>query len=215
MVLKAELYSKVVLGDSAGVKTLTERAIEEGYDAADLLRDVLSAAMREVGERFERGEFFVPEMLLAARAMKAGVEVLRPHCVDGGLPSTGTVVIGTVAGDLHDIGKNLVVMMLEGAGFAVIDMGINVAPGAFVDAVRRHCPEIVGMSALLTTTMASMETIIEALTEAGLRDRVIVMVGGAPVSQRYADHIAADLYAADASSAARKAKEAVVQRKRT
>lgn len=152
-------------------------------EAGELLNEIFVAAMSEVGERFEKGEFFVPEMLLAARAMKYGVEVLRPLLVEKGIKPVGTVLMGTVAGDLHDIGKNLVVMMLEGAGFRVIDLGVDVSPDAFVQAVRDHFVEIIGMSALLTTTMPSMKSTIEALEKAGLRDKVMVMVGGAPLSQ--------------------------------
>lgn len=209
MDLREDLYGKVVSGDDKGVGTLTQQAIEQGLAPDELLSGVFSAAMAEVGERFEKGEYFVPEMLLAARAMKSGMGILRPLLVDSGVEPVGTVVIGTVAGDLHDIGKNLVVMMMEGAGLDVIDLGQDVAPEAFVEAVREHSPQIVGLSALLTTTMPFMRTTIEALEKAGLRSNMIVMIGGAPVSQQYADQIGADVYASDASSAARKAKAAV------
>jgi len=210
--LRNDLYNKVVSGDANGVKALTEQAVKEGFEAEELLNEIFVAAMSEVGERFEKGEFFVPEMLLAARAMKYGVEVLRPLLVEKGIKPVGTVLMGTVAGDLHDIGKNLVVMMLEGAGFRVIDLGVNVSPDAFVQAVRDHSVEIIGMSALLTTTMPSMKSTIEALEKAGLRDKVMVMVGGAPLNQQYADEIGADIYARDAAAAARKAKEAIQNR---
>jgi len=209
MTLKQELYNKVIVGDAEGVKALTSQAIKEGFSADELLNEVLIAAMAEVGRRFEIHEFFVPEMLVAARAMKYGVEVLRPFLVEAGTEPTGTVVMGTVAGDLHDIGKNLVIMMLEGTGFRVIDLGVDVPAERFVQAVHDHSPQIVGMSALLTTTMLAMKTTIQALEKAGLRDKV--MVGGAPVTQRFADDIGADLYAADASAAARTAKKAVLQ----
>ena len=212
MDLRNDLYNKVVSGDANGVKALTEQAVKEGFEAEELLNEIFVAAMSEVGERFEKGEFFVPEMLLAARAMKYGVEVLRPLLVEKGIKPVGTVLMGTVAGDLHDIGKNLVVMMLEGAGFRVIDLGVNVSPDAFVQAVRDHSVEIIGMSALLTTTMPSMKSTIEALEKAGLRDKVMVMVGGAPLNQQYADEIGADIYARDAAAAARKAKEAIQNR---
>jgi 5-methyltetrahydrofolate--homocysteine methyltransferase len=175
----------------------------------ELLNGTLVTAMGEVGDRFERREFFVPEMLVAARAMKAGVEVLKPHLVEADIKPVGTVVIGTVSGDLHDIGKNLVIMMLEGASFQVIDLGVDVAPEQFVQAVQEHSPQIVGMSALLTTTMLQMGATVEALEKAGVRKNVTVMVGGAPVTQRFADDIAADIYGPDASSAARMAKAAV------
>jgi len=210
MALKEDIYNKVINGDAEGVKALTAQAIEEGLSANELLNEVLIAAMAEVGQRFERQEFFVPEMLVAARAMKYGVEVLRPYLVDAGIKPIGTVVMGTVAGDLHDIGKNLVIMMLEGTGFRVIDLGVDVPAEKFIQAVRNHSPQIVGLSALLTTTMLAMKTTIEALKTAGLRDKVMVMVGGAPVTERFADDIGADLYAPDASAAARKAKEVVV-----
>jgi len=159
-----------------------------------------------------RQEFFVPEMLVAARAMKRGVDVLRPRLVEAGVKPIGTVVVGTVSGDLHDIGKNLVTMMLEGSGFRVIDLGVDVSPDKFVQAVREHSPELVGMSALLTTTMLAMKATVAAISAAGLRDKVKIMIGGAPVTQRYADDIGADVYAPDASSASRKAKEAVLMK---
>jgi 5-methyltetrahydrofolate--homocysteine methyltransferase len=209
MALKEDLYNKVISGDAEGVKALAARALEQGITADEVLTQVLIPAMGEVGERFERQEFFVPEMLVAARAMKFGVEVLRPHLVDSGIKPIGTVVMGTVAGDLHDIGKNLVVMMLEGTGFQVVDLGVDVSADKFVQAVKGNSAQLVGMSALLTTTMVGMKGTIDALKAAGLRDKVKVMVGGAPLTQKYADEIGADLYAPDASSAARKAKEAI------
>nr|MBC7245178.1 corrinoid protein [Chloroflexota bacterium] len=209
MTLKEEIYENVILGQAEKVKALTAQAMEEGFSASELLNEVLIPAMTEVGQRFERQEFFVPEMLVAARAMKTGVEVLRPYLVDAGVKPIGTVVIGTVAGDLHDIGKNLVIMMLEGTGFRVVDLGVDVPVEKFVQAVHENKPQIVGMSALLTTTMMAMKATIEALRRAGLREQVKVMIGGAPVTQRFADEIGADLYAPDASSAARKAKEAI------
>lgn len=209
MSLKEDIYNKVIVGQAEEVKALTAQALGRGISAAELLNEALIPAMTEVGQRFERQEFFVPEMLIAARAMKAGVEVLRPYLVEAGVKPIGTVVIGTVAGDLHDIGKNLVSMMLEGTGFRVIDLGVDVPAEKFVQAVRENNPQIVGMSALLTTTMMAMKATIEALSKAGLREQVKVMIGGAPVTQRFADEIGADLYAPDASSAARVAKEAV------
>jgi 5-methyltetrahydrofolate--homocysteine methyltransferase len=215
MAVKEEIYNNVISGDAEAVKALTSQAIAEGASADELLNEALIPAMTEVGERFERHDFYVPEMLIAARAMKSGVEVLRPLLAEAGTKPAGTVVMGTVAGDLHDIGKNLVRMMLEGTGLQVVDLGVDVSAGAFVQAVREHSPQILGMSALLTTTMLSMRTTIEALKEAGLRDRVLVMVGGAPLTQSFADEIGADLFAADASSAARKAREAVLQSRRS
>ena len=210
MALKEEIYNDVISGNAEAVTALTSQAIAEGLSADELLNQALIPAMTEVGGRFERHEFYVPEMLIAARAMKHGVEVLRPLLVEAGTKPVGTVVMGTVAGDLHDIGKNLVVMMLEGTGFQVVDLGVDVSADAFVQAVREHSPQILGMSALLTTTMLAMRATIEALNESELRDQVLVMVGGAPLTQSFADEIGADLYAPDASSAARKAKEAVL-----
>jgi len=210
MALTQEIYNNVIDGNAEAVTALTSQAIAEGISADELLNQALIPAMTEVGGRFERHEFYVPEMLIAARAMKHGVEVLRPLLVEAGTKPVGTVVMGTVAGDLHDIGKNLVVMMLEGTGFRVVDLGVDVSADAFVQAVREHSPQILGMSALLTTTMLAMRATIEALNESELRDQVLVMVGGAPLTQSFADEIGADLYAPDASSAARKAKEAVL-----
>jgi 5-methyltetrahydrofolate--homocysteine methyltransferase len=161
--------------------------------------------MDEVGRRFEEGDFFVPEMLIAARAMQAGLRLLKPHLVAGESKTAGKVAIGTVKGDLHDIGKNLVAMMLEGAGFEVRDLGVDVAPDVFVRAAQEGV-QIIGMSALLTTTMGQMSTTIEALKAAGLRDRVKIMIGGAPVTQDYANQIGADAFASDASSAVRTAR---------
>ncbi len=162
--------------------------------------------MAEVGRLFEEGEMFVPEMLIAARAMQAGMAILKPHLAEGEITSAGTVILGTVAGDLHDIGKNLVGMMMEGAGFEIVDLGTDVSADAFVEAVREHKADIIGMSALLTTTMPSMTATVEALTEAGVRDQIKVLVGGAPVTQAFADEIGADGFAPDASSATRVAK---------
>ncbi len=203
---KRQIYDKVIAGDADGVHTLTSQALEAGQAPEELLNGALIAAMAEVGDRFERREFFVPEMLIAARAMKAGVAVLKPLLGQEAVGAAGKVVIGTVAGDLHDIGKNLVIMMLEGAGFQVIDLGVDVSPQAFVQAVREHSPHLVGMSALLTTTMMSMKSTMEAFAEAGLRSEVKVMIGGAPVTQRFADEVGADIYAKDANAAVRKAK---------
>lgn len=200
-----EIFAKVIVGDAQGVNMLTAQAVEAGLGCEELLSQALIAPMTEIGQRFERGEVFVPEMLVAARAMKKGLEVLRPLLAMQGVQPLGTVLLGTVAGDLHDIGKNLVAMMLEGAGFKVIDLGIDVAPQTFVDQVQAQSPDILGMSALLTTTMPGMKITIDVLKEAGLREQVVVMVGGAPVTQRFADEIGADAYAPDASAAARMA----------
>jgi 5-methyltetrahydrofolate--homocysteine methyltransferase len=209
MALKEQLYEKVISGDAEGVQELATQALQQGFQAGVLLNEVLIPAMADVGQRFECQEFFVPEMLVAARAMKRGVEVLRPQLVAAGIKPIGTVVVGTVSGDLHDIGKNLVIMMLEGTGFRVVDLGVDVSPDRFVASVHEHAPQLLCMSALLTTTMMAMKATLEALEEAGVRDQVKVMIGGAPVTQRFADEIGADVYAADASSAARKARQVV------
>jgi 5-methyltetrahydrofolate--homocysteine methyltransferase len=174
-----------------------------------ILKIGLISAMEEVGRRFESGEFFVPEMLVSARAMKSALALLRPYLITANVKAVGKVVIGTVQGDLHDIGKNLVSMMLEGAGFEVIDLGTDVSAEKYVAAVREHQPDLIGCSALITTTMPHMEDVIQTLTDAGLRDRVKVIVGGAPVTQKYATDIGADGYAPDAASAAACAKELI------
>jgi 5-methyltetrahydrofolate--homocysteine methyltransferase len=201
------IYEAVMEGDAEGTATQVQAALDAGVPAGDILNQGCIAAMGEVGRLFEEGEMFVPEMLIAARAMQAGMNLLKPHLAEGEITSAGKIVVGTVAGDLHDIGKNLVGMMMEGAGFEVVDLGTDVGAGAFVDAVQEHEPDMIGMSALLTTTMPAMIATIEALEEAGLRDRVKVLVGGAPVTQTFADTIGADGFAPDASSASRKAKE--------
>jgi len=200
------IYTAVMEGDAPEAATQVQAALDAGIAPGEILNKGCIAAMGEVGRLFEEGEMFVPEMLIAARAMQAGMNILKPHLAEGEVVSAGKIVVGTVAGDLHDIGKNLVGMMMEGAGFEVVDLGTDVKPAAFVDAVREHKPNLIGMSALLTTTMPSMTATIEALTEAGLRDQVKVLVGGAPVTQNFADSIGADGYAPDASSASRKAK---------
>ena len=181
-------------------------ALAAGVAAETILKEGLIAAMGEVGRLFEENEYFVPEMLVSARAMQGGLALLKPHLAAGGSISAGKVVIGTVKGDLHDIGKNLVAMMLEGAGFEIVDLGTDVAPEKFVKAVSEHKPQAIAMSALLTTTMPSMGNTIKALQEAGLREQVKVMIGGAPVTDGFAKQIGADGYSADASSAVRLAK---------
>ena len=203
------IYEAVLNGDAKTASTEAQVALDGGTSAEDILHQACIPAMSEVGRLFEIGEKFVPEMLIAARAMQSTVNILKPHLLEADIRVLGKVVIGTVAGDLHDIGKNLVAMMLEGAGFEIIDLGTDVAPDKFVEAVREHSPDIVGMSALLTTTMASMTATLEALTEAGLRDEVKVLVGGAPITQDFADKIGADGFAPDAGSASRIAKAMV------
>ena len=201
-----EIYEGVISGNRDVVSKGVETALSEGVAASTLLFDYLIPAMSEVGERFERNEFFVPEMLIAARAMQAGMVQIKPLLVESGVKPIGKVAIGTVKGDLHDIGKNLVGMMMEGAGFELDDLGVDASPEKFVQAVRDGS-SVIALSALLTTTMPSMKTTIDALVEAGIRDDVKVLIGGAPVTQAYADQVGADGYAPDASSAARKAKE--------
>jgi 5-methyltetrahydrofolate--homocysteine methyltransferase len=204
-----DIYQHVIDGNAGAVEAGVKAALASGVDANIILQDALIKAMAEVGQRFENGDFFVPEMLIAARAMKAGLEILRPQLAAANVKALGKVVIGTVQGDLHDIGKNLVSMMLEGAGFEVIDLGADVSPVKFAQAIREHKPQFVGMSALLTTTMPRMKDTIEAIEDMGLRRAVKVMVGGAPVTEKYAQQIGADIYAPDASSAARLARQLV------
>lgn len=209
MALLDEIREKLIDGDMHGVKDGVNQALAEGIEPAKVLNDALISGMTQVGQLFEDGEFFVPEMLVAARAMQAGVAILKPRLVEDDVKPIGRVVIGTVKGDLHDIGKNLVAMMLEGVGFEVVDLGTDVTPEKFTDALTEHEAQLLGMSALLTTTMPSMRAVIEKLKEAGLREKVKVMIGGAPVTQNYANEIGADIYAPDGPSAARKAKQAM------
>ncbi|HBX69111.1 MAG TPA: cobalamin-binding protein [Chloroflexi bacterium] len=199
------VYEAILEGDMGGAKNGVQAALAADVPAADLLHKALIPAMGEVGRLFEDGEYFVPEMLIAARAMKAGLEILKPLLVDSGVEPVGKVAIGTVKGDLHDIGKNLVAMMMEGAGFEIMDLGTDVSPEKFVEAAQNGA-DIIGLSALLTTTMPSMETTVKAIVEAGLRDQVKIIIGGAPVTVEYAQRIGADGYASDASQAASLAK---------
>ncbi len=201
-----EIYEGVISGNRDVVSAGVKEALDAGVEPSTLLFDALIPAMSEVGARFERNEFFVPEMLIAARAMQSGMVQLKPLLAESGVEPVGQVAIGTVKGDLHDIGKNLVAMMMEGAGFEVEDLGVDASPDKFVAAVQGGT-QVLCMSALLTTTMPSMKTTIDALVEAGLRDKAKILIGGAPVTQAYADQIGADGYAPDASSAARKAQE--------
>ncbi|MCS6777378.1 MAG: corrinoid protein [Chloroherpetonaceae bacterium] len=204
------LYTAVLEGDAPATRELVRQALQEGVDPQKLLDETLIPAMDEVGRRFETNEYFVPELLVAARAMKGALELIRPLLAVRGAEPAGKVVIGTVRGDLHDIGKNLVAAMLEGGGFEVIDLGVDVPPEKFVAAVREQGAQIVAMSALLTTTMPGMKTVIEALEQNGVRPKVKVMVGGAPVTQRYADEIGADGFSDNASGAVRVARSLVV-----
>ena len=201
-----EIYTNVMEGQVNAVKENVQSAIDAGIPVSVILNEGMIAAMAEVGHLFEEGECFVPEMLVAARAMQTGMALLKPHLKNAEVMSAGKVAVGTVKGDLHDIGKNLVAMMLEGAGFEIIDLGTDVSPEKFVEAVRDQGAQILVMSALLTTTMPSMKNTIDALNAAGLRGQVKVMVGGAPVTQNYADQIGADGFSSDASRAVATAK---------
>jgi corrinoid protein of di/trimethylamine methyltransferase len=196
-----KLYDAVLNGDAKTSVEITRQAIAEDIDPLQLISGTMVPAMDEVGKRYEEEEYFVPELLLSARAMKGALELLRPLLAERGARPTGTVAIGTIKGDLHDIGKNLVASLLEGGGFEVIDLGADVSPEKFIEAIREKGAQIVCLSALLTVTMPSMKTTIEALRQAGLRDKVKVLVGGAPVTQQYADDIGADGYGESASNA--------------
>lgn len=191
----------VISGDFGGAKTLTQKMIDNGVDPLEIINQGLMAGMNVVGVRFKAGDMYVPEVMMAARAMSTGIELVKPLIADKDMPSAGKVLIGTVKGDLHDIGKKLVVMMMESAGFEIIDLGVDVDPAKFVKAVKEHNPQVIGMSALLTTTMLVMKDTIELLKEEGLRDSVKVIIGGAPINQGFADQIGADGYAADAAAA--------------
>ena len=205
------LYDETLVGNAPAVKDLTNEGLGIGMQPETMLFDALIPSLEEVGARFERGDFFVPEMLIAGRAMSGALEILRPLLAETGAETVGTFVMGTVKGDVHDIGKNLVNIMLEGAGFHVIDLGVQVPPEKFVEAINEYHPDIVGFSAFLTTTMPMFKANINALEKAGIRDKVVVMVGGAPVTQEYADAVGADAYAADASQTVKKAKVLVRQ----
>jgi len=203
-----EIYEGIINGQNAFVQQKVKDALAAGLPPADILNQGMIAAMAEVGKRFEEGEYYVPEMLIAARAMQGGMALLKPHLKQGEIKSPGKVAIGTVKGDLHDIGKNLVAMMLEGAGFEIMDLGTDVTPQKFVEAVRAGV-NIIAMSALLTTTMTNMKVTVTALEEAGLRGQVKIMIGGAPVTEAYAKQIGADGYGVDASRAVGVAKALV------
>lgn len=198
-----ELYNHTLDGESKPVVALTQEGLDLGMDPLTLLYDALIPALEEVGRLFEIGEYFVPEMLVAARAMAGAMEILKPLIAETGAEPLGTFVMGTVKGDVHDIGKNLCNTMLEGAGFEVIDLGVNVQPEVFIQAIKEHQPQAVGMSAFLTTTMPMFKKNIDMFIKAGVRDDIKILVGGAPVSQEYADAVGADGYAPDASSTVR------------
>ena len=211
-IIKA-LFDETLVGNAPAVLELTKQGISDGMTPSTILFDALIPALEEVGARFERGDFFVPEMLISGKAMSGALAFLRPLLAETGAETVGTYLMGTVKGDVHDIGKNLVNIMLEGAGFNVIDLGVQVAPEKFIAGILEHKPDIVGMSAFLTTTMPMFKVNIEELTKSGLRDDVIVMVGGAPVTQEYADVVGADGYAADASTAVRMAKSLIAAKR--
>ncbi|MGD2104724.1 MAG: corrinoid protein [Anaerolineae bacterium] len=204
-----QLATAVIEGNVDAMQDLTEDALDGGTGAQEILNDGLMVGMNHIGKEFKAGNMFVPEVLRSAKAMKESMKLLEPMLATGEAQATGKVLLGTVKGDLHDIGKNLVGMMCEGAGFAVQDLGTDVEPDQFLEAIKDFEPDIVGMSALLTTTMRSMGDTVKAIEEAGLRDRVKVMIGGAPVTQRFADDIGADGYAANAASASDLAKKFV------
>ena len=208
-----ELYDAVVSGDAKATQAITQQALADGVDPLKLVNEYMVPAMDEVGRRFEANEYFVPELLISARAMKAALELIRPLLTARGDKPVGRVAIGTVKGDLHDIGKNLVASLLEGGGFEVIDLGVNVSPEKFIETVNEKQANIVAMSALLTTTMPSMKTTIDALKQAGVRDKVKVLIGGAPITQKYADEIGADGYSENAVGAVALAKKAVAARR--
>jgi 5-methyltetrahydrofolate--homocysteine methyltransferase len=204
-----QLSTAILEGNNEITPTLVQKGLDEGLVPKDILDHGMVVGMNEVGARFKAGDMFVPEVLMSAEAMQAGLKILRPLLISSGAQLIGKIVLGTVKGDLHDIGKNLVGMMCEGAGFDVIDLGFNVEPDKFIDAIKKHQPQIVGMSALLTTTMRAMAHTIKALEEAGLRDKVKVMVGGAPVDAEFARRIGADGYGSNAPAGVDLAKRLV------
>jgi len=204
-----QLYDAVVNGDAKTSQAITQQALADGVDPLKLVNEYMVPAMDEVGRRFEANEYFVPELLIAARAMKASLELIRPLLTARGDQPAGRVAIGTVKGDLHDIGKNLVASLLEGGGFEVIDLGVNVPPEKFIATIKEKGANIVAMSALLTTTMPAMKSTIDALKQAGVRQQVKVLIGGAPITQKYADEIGADGYSENAVGAVALAKKAV------
>ena len=204
-----QMIEKLYAGEDTAIAELTQSALDDGMTPEEVLKGGLLAGMDRVGVDFRDGELFVPEVLLAARAMHAGMDILRPLLVDGNVASMGKIIIGTVEGDLHDIGKNLVLMMLEGGGYEIVDLGIDVNTDEFMNAVKTEQPDIIAMSAMLTTTMPYMKQTIDALVESGIRDKVKVIIGGAPVTKAFADEIGADSYAPDAASAVEQARTLV------
>jgi len=202
MSILQEMSTLLQQGRAPKVKELVTQALEEGLSPKEILEEGLLSGMNIIGEKFKNNDIFVPEVLIAARAMNAGVEILKPHLTSSNIETKGTVVLGTVKGDLHDIGKNLVKIMLEGKGFNVVDLGVDVSPEAFVEKAKKCNADIIACSALLTTTMTEMKNVVEKAIEAGIRDNVKIMIGGAPVTQSFCDSIGADCYTSDAASAA-------------
>ncbi len=200
------LYDAILTGNAAVARATTDKALADGVDPMVLIQDYMMPAMADVGQKFECNDYFVPELLLSARAMKSALDPLRPLLSSKNAAGAGRVLIGTVTGDLHDIGKNLVIALLEGAGYEIVDLGVNVPPGQFVRKIQEKKPQIVAMSALLTTTMPAMRTTIEAIKKAGIRDSVKIIIGGAPISQKFADEIGADGYSETAGAAVALAK---------
>ncbi|MCL2004492.1 MAG: corrinoid protein [Oscillospiraceae bacterium] len=208
-----EISAALQSGKAKTVKELVPRALEEGISAKDILEQGLLAGMDIVAVKFKNNEVYVPEVLIAARAMNAGTELLKPHLAESGAKPLGKALLGTVKGDLHDIGKNLVRMMFEGKGIEVIDLGVDVPPEKFLEAYKAEAPDVIALSALLTTTMGEMKSTVDAFVEAGERGNVVIMVGGAPVTDSFCESIGADIYAADAASAAEAAKQAILEKK--
>jgi 5-methyltetrahydrofolate--homocysteine methyltransferase len=202
-----QLAKELFAGNAKGVAELTNKALAEGLKPSEVLNDGLIKGMGEVGVKFKANEIYVPEVLIAARAMKSGMEILKPKLAESGVEPVAKMIIGTVKGDLHDIGKNLVAMMMEGAGFEIIDLGIDVPAEKFIQAMKDNKPQVVGMSALLTTTMVQIKENIKAFNDAGVRSNIKVLIGGAPVTQKFTDEVGADGYAPDAASAVDKVKE--------
>jgi 5-methyltetrahydrofolate--homocysteine methyltransferase len=209
MEILSEISNALLEGDHIKIAEITQKALEMGISYEEIYRKGLIKGMDIVGERFKNNEMWMPEVMLSARAMNACLEILEPFMKKSGALNIGKFVIGTVEGDLHDVGKNMVAMMMKGAGFEVIDLGINVSPEQFIEVIKRENPKIMGMSSLLTTTMPKMAITIEAIKKAGLRDQIKIMVGGAPVSQMFADEIGADGYASDSAQGVTKARELI------
>lgn len=202
-----EMATLLEQGNVNAVKTLTQRLLDNGVPAQTILNEGLIAGMAVVGEQMRCGEMYLPEVLQSASVMHAAMDILKPHLLSGGVEPIGRIVLGTVKGDMHDIGKNLVGIMLQGAGFEIIDLGINTPPEEFVEAIRQHRPKLVGLSAMLTTTMLVMKKTIEVINTSGVRSQIKIIIGGAPITQRFSDEIGADAYAKDAVSAVDKVKE--------